>query len=403
MQDAQNWLRQQGTDTVPEIHFLDVPQAAPVERALLGSLLAHTEALARAASQHAQHVAALRAEVETLTSVRADLDRFIGDVGLAHLACTFSTAEPDYETQIELTPGVPLRQLLPVASTGFAAIDLACAAAPKRHSPLRVALVLIEEGSVLAEWHVPPPDRNGWIRLGLPRAYAGLARSLALIVESASTKAVCGTLGLSGYQPLVAAQVCEAETGLSVGPHALAFRAYAALPGTTPPHDPATLLPLGAQAQPAAPHALRAVPTDVLARAGEDRDEGSQASPTPRVLYLPEVEAVLCCSGAQAVIPDIFPPGSLGLILQATVHAAVPSCLEVELRTEAASRSEAAASEAEQRVQRLMLSTERTDEISILLPHTAAEPQDFRIAVRALDESSTDRTWAVFTKFRVYT
>lgn len=119
MQQVRDWLARQGATDLPEVTQVE-SEPAMLMRVLLARLASEAGGLAEVASSHARQVTVLRAEVETQASIRADLDRFIGDVGLASLVCVFATGDPDFETQIELTPGAALRQLLPVASTGVA-------------------------------------------------------------------------------------------------------------------------------------------------------------------------------------------------------------------------------------------------------------------------------------------
>ncbi|MCJ2074443.1 hypothetical protein MKK68_02040 [Methylobacterium sp. E-016] len=417
MRQVQTWFSQRGIGDAPDVLLVDSEPAALIARALLERLLTHTYALARAASLHARHVASLRTEVETLASQRAGLDRFIGDLGIAELVCSFATTEPDYETQIELSPGVPLRQLLPVASTGWAAIDLACTAGSKRRAPLRVTLSLVEEGRANAIWEVAPPTRDGWIRLGLPRAYAGLTRTLALVIESASERLSCTNLALSGVQPLVAAQLSDVRTGESIAPHSLAMRLYAAVPGTSPPHAPGTVLPIGADVSNPPPYALRAIPSETLAQVVADAqgivdaqdimdDQDGEAVPVnvpSALLHLPDLRALLCRPGGRGHIPAGCPSGARGLTVHASVHGGLPCVLDLDIRVGDALPLDSASDGSERYARQVALSGSQAQAVVILFPEPLQEAQDITIAVRAAADPVPEATWAVLTQFRIYT
>ena len=417
MRQVQTWFSQRGIADAPEVLLIDSEPPASIARALLERLLTHTHALARAASQHARHVASLRAEVEILASQAAGLDRFIGDLGIAELVCSFATTEPDFETQIELSPGVPLRQLLPVTSTGWAAIDLACAAGSKRQAPMRVALSLVEEGRVHAIWEVAPPTRDGWIRLGLPRAYAGLARTLAIVIESTSERLSCTNLALSGVQPLVEAQLSDSGTGESIAPHSLAMRLYAAVPGTTPPYAPGTVLPIDASASEPPPYALRAIPSETLAQVivdaqgdgaaqnarDDDDDAVAPATVTSALLHLPDLRALLCRPGGRGHIPAGCPSGARGLTVHASVHGGLPCVLDLDIRVGEALPLDPASDGTERYARQVTLSGSQAQTVAILFPEPLQEAQDITIVVRAFEDPVPEATWVVLTQFRIYT
>ncbi|MER2265387.1 DUF6212 domain-containing protein [Methylobacterium oxalidis] len=401
LENVRDWMLERGGDPAPDPVLTDGADGpAHAARAMLERLLALSLALARSAAEHAQQVASLRVEVEAMAAARADVDRFLGETGLAQMPCVFGTREPDYETQIELTPGSPLRQLLPIPSAGFAAIDLACAAAPKRRSNLIVRLTSLEEAEILAEWQVPPPVQDGWVRLGLPRAGAGLTRTLVLTVEPASARTPCANLALGGHQPLAAAQLADAETGESIAPHSLAFRAYAALPGTTPPHTEATLLPVAAEPLRRAPFALKAVPHETLARLAPDgvSDEAREADGPP-ALFIPEAGAILCRPGFGGQVPGALPAGARGLALELSIHADVARALTVRLRVAGSGvRSGARILGGET----LTIGSSNAQTLSLMLPAPLAAPADLRFEVDAVQVEDGAPAWAVFSRLRIY-
>lgn len=396
MSRARAWMLAHGAASVPEVVVLDrkAPPAL-VERTLLDNLVAVNAALAGSALRQAQRVARLRAEVETLGSVRAGLDRFVGESGLAQLKRVFSTSLPDFETQIELVHGSPLRQVLPVASTGLSAIDLACTGGRRRGAFL-ARLMLLEDGQALAEWRVPTPAQDGWVRLGLPTAYAGLVRTLCLVVEPASEKSPCANLALGAHQPLPAAQLSDARTGLPIAPHSLAFRLYAAVPGTTPPHIADTLLPTGAKAAKAAPYALRALPVEELARVVPVRPPGETAAEPggPGILFVADVAAILCRPGSGGRIPAACPAGARGLMVGVGIHSDAPRAVEAVVGI--------AAGPADAAPQRLTASSGAFEEVSLLFSEPLREPSDILVSAEAGDGADAEAAWVVFRDLRIY-
>ena len=396
MESARAWIAQQADAPQPEILVLDKksPPGA-VERRLIEALCAAARGLGSGALRQAQRIARLRAEVETLGATVAGLDRFLADAGLAQLRRVFATGTPDFETQIELVPGAPLRQMLPVASTGFAALDIACIGSRRRGAFL-ARLILLEEGETLAEWRVSAPSADGWVRLGLPRAYAGLNRTLVLLVEPASEKTACANLALGAHQPLVAAQLADAETGLPIAPHGLALRLYAAIPGTSPPHAPDTLLPQGARKAPPASYALHAVPAEDLARVVEEpAPEGAErtAEAAPGAIFVADVAAILCRAGASARLPLVCPPGARGLIASLGVHAEEAAAVAV--------RIEIAGAPAGDPPERAVVASGGGEDLSVMLSEPLPEARDVLLSVEAVDGAG-DRAWAVLRDLRIY-
>ncbi|KMO36683.1 hypothetical protein VQ03_20185 [Methylobacterium tarhaniae] len=397
MQQVRDWLVRQGAADLPAVMQVD-GEAAALMRVLLARLAAEAEALAEVASSYARQVAVLRGEVETLATIRADLDRFIGDVGLARLVCVFATGDPDFETQIELTPGAALRQLLPVASTGVAGVALAVAASERPLAPLRVRLVALEDGATLAQWRVASPREDGWVRLGLPRALDGMTRTLALVVDSASADIGCANLALGGHQALVPAQLSDEATGESVAPHSLALRIFSALPGTTPPHPPGTVTPDPAELVPA-PFALRAVPREVLA--GIVSEPPPPEGTVPDAIFMSRHDAALCRAGRQGRIPGGCPAGARGVLLRARVQAGVP-------RTHAAwfgVDEPGLAPEAEPDPalwRQVTLDGETLQEVSILFAEPLAEPRDLLIASEPPAQDTDDAVWIVIAQLQAY-
>ncbi len=397
MQQVREWLIRQGATDLPEVTRADQGPAA-LMRALLDRLAAQAQALAQVASGHAHQVAVLRAEVETLASIRAELDRFIGDAGLARLVCIFATGEPDFETQIELTPGAALRQPLPVASTGVAAVAIACAATTQRLAPLRVRLVALEDGATLAQWRVANPREDGWVRLGLPRALSGMTRTLALVVDSASPEIGCPNLALGGHQALVSAQLSDEATGESVAPHSLALKVFAAVPGTTPPHPPDTVTPEPVDLAPTS-FALRAVPSEILAGivSEPEPDEGA----APHVLFMSKHEAVLCRAGRQGRIPGACPAGARGVLLRARVQAEAPRGQAAWFGIDEPDLAEDA--EPDPALWRqVTLGTDALQEISILFAEPLAEPRDLLISSEAAPAEPGETAWIVIAQLQVY-
>ncbi|AWN41714.1 DUF6212 domain-containing protein [Methylobacterium durans] len=402
LERVRTWMIERGGDPAPDVVLADgADETARVTQAVLGRLLALSLSLARAAAEHAQQVASLRVEIEAMAAARADVDRFLGETGLAQMTCVFSTREPDYETQIELTPGSPLRQLLPIPSTGFAAIELACAAAPKRRSNLIARLMSVEDCEVLAEWQIPPPARDGWVRLGLPRAGAGVTRTLALVVEPGSARTPCANLALGGHQPLGSAQLTDIETGESIAPHSLAFRAYAALPDTTPPHADGTLLPVAAERPRQTPFALRALPHETLVRLAPEAvsNEVRKADDEPLVLFVPEAGAILCRPGFGGRLPDALRPEAQGIALDLSVHADVPRALTVRLRIGEAGEGRAPTSLASET---LTVGGSSAQTLSLLLPAPLPAPADLHFSVDAVGPEAGGSAWAVLSRLRIY-
>ncbi|WP_430912845.1 DUF6212 domain-containing protein [Methylobacterium sp. sgz302541] len=390
MREARAWIAAQAAAPVPDVVLLDRKSPpAFVERTLLENLAAANAALAGSALRQARRVARLRAEVEMLGAVRAGLDRFVGETGLAQLKRVFSTATPDFETQIELVHGAPLRQVLPVAGTGFAAIDLACTGG-KRRGSFVARLTLLEDGEVLAEWRVPTPAQDGWVRLGLPVAHAGLLRTLCLVVEPASEKSPCANLALGAHQPLPAAQLGDARTGLPIAPHSLAFRLYAAVPGTTPPHSADTLMPVAARKAKPVPYALQALPAEDLARVAET-DPGTGG---PNLLFVADVAAILCRPGAGGRIRAACPAGARGLMASVGVHADTPSAAVGVLGVDAGA--------AEPALQRVPVSSGGVEEVSLLFPEPLREARDILLSAEAVD-GAAEGAWVVFRDLRIYT
>lgn len=395
MGEVREWLIRSGVNDPPEVVSLDGLGEGAAERVLLSRLLDQNRVLARLAAEHTRHLAALRAAYDTLAAARAEMDRFLGDTGLARLVCIFSTAEPDYETQIEVAPDAMFRQLLPVASSGLAALDLACAAAPHATAPLRVRLDLVEEDRTLAEWRVPPPAADGWIRLGLPTAYAGLNRTLSLSVEAGAPDVPCLHLALSGYQPLVAAQLKDATSGESIAPHSLAMRIFAALPGTSPPHGPDTILPRDETPPPIQPYALRAVPRGALDEASLTADRHDPPSRTPGLLQLPEAEAIAIRPGATVRLPDLCPPGSRGVIVTLALQASAPTSITVDLWA-GESRDETSPSA------RAHLHDGAAQDLSVLLAEPAAAACPIHVTATDSGGGTVEAAWVIVSNPRAY-
>ncbi|MCF4130224.1 DUF6212 domain-containing protein [Methylobacterium sp. SyP6R] len=397
MQQVRDWLARQGATDLPEVTQVE-SEPAMLMRVLLARLASEAGGLAEVASSHARQVTVLRAEVETQASIRADLDRFIGDVGLASLVCVFATGDPDFETQIELTPGAALRQLLPVASTGVAGIAIACAASARRLAPLRVRLVAIEDAAILAQWRVASPQEDGWIRLGLPRALAGLTRTLVLVLDSASTDIACANLALGGHQALVPAQLSDEATGESVAPHSLALKVFAAVPGTTPPHPAGTVMPDPADAVPA-PFALRTVGHEILA--GVVAEPAPPDGEAPDTIFMSKHGAVLCRAGRQGRIPGACPAGARGILLRARIQAAAPLTHAAWFGVEEPELADEA--EPDPALWRqVTLDGETLREISILFAEPLVEPRDLLIASEPAAPVSDDAVWIVITQMQAY-
>jgi len=391
MEQVRAWMLANGATALPEILVIERrAQGGLVERALLDALLAETGALARSALRQARRVAHLRQAVETLETERAGLDRFLGETGLARMETVFATAEPDYETQIELVPGAVLRQLLPIASTGLAAIDVACIGG----GPGAIAMRLVqgEGGHILARWRVPARAEDGWVRLGLPVALSGLERTLSLLVECDDPGSSCANLALGAFQPLPAAQLADAETSEAIAPYSLAMRLHAALPGTTPPHRPGTLLPEDADDPDEAPYRLHTLGADALS--------GLREEPAPRegeagkVRRIDSLGAIVCRAGAQARLPLACPAGARGILVGLDIHAETPAALSVTVGI--------AGPEGRLATQALAAREEGDGAVSLLFPAPLTEPHDILLAATEPVTPPAPDAWAVFRDLRVY-
>lgn len=393
MQAVRDWMLMHGAASLPEIVLLDRKSPpALVERTLLDNLVAFNASLAGSALRQARAVARLRGEIETLGAVRAGLDRFIGETGLAQLKRVFSTTTPDFETQIELVHGAPLRQMLPISSTGFAAIDLACTGSRRRGAFL-ARLTLVEDGRVLAEWHVPTPVEDGWVRLGLRKAYAGLVRTLSLEVEPVSESTPCSNLALGAHQPLPFAQLADARTGMPIAPHSLALRLYAAVPGSTPPHAAGTLLPLDAPAPDTVPFALHALPVEELGRVVADRAPG-EGDAGPAVLFVADVAAVLCRPGGGGRIAAACPIGARGLMASVGIHADTPSAGLARIAVETGDQQDEPSPVA--------VASGVFEEVSLLFAEPLREPCDILLSAEPIADSATEGAWVVFRDLRIF-
>lgn len=141
-----------------------------------------------------------------------------------------------------------LRQVLPLGSTGLAAVGMHLAALPEAGAaPLLAELRTLEDGATVGRWVVPGERlTTGWVVLALARALSGPQRTLALHL-SAGPDGRPAQVSLGVEQPIPDFQVQSPDLG-PITPNALALQLWRGLPGAHVPemeghHRPANERP----------------------------------------------------------------------------------------------------------------------------------------------------------------
>jgi hypothetical protein len=216
----------------------ELPPDSPIEAAL--ALLGGAEALLR------RHAGLLTSTLRSLAELRvvhddhqrrlAELESVLSRANRQELELAFDEPPVAESGTLRLAAGETLRQLLPVASRGVAAVALHLADAPGPvGGSLLVALESLEDGVRHASWHLPLGGLGaGWQVLGLPRGIPGLRRSLRLSVSLAGEGEA--SLSLGDLQPLPMFRA-EDVAGVPLAAASLAFRVLAGLPGLPPPRQ----------------------------------------------------------------------------------------------------------------------------------------------------------------------
>jgi hypothetical protein len=210
---AAQW-RETAPDSAPPLVDLSGLEAQPAAvLAAIDALAERTRAALAEAAELTRQIVALRDEGERLRSSRRELAAAARPAG-----CVFEAAPGSGRTP----PGAALRQRLPVAARGFAAIDVYLESGS---GSLEVELWRLEEDELLARFAVPCPAAGGWRRFVL-----GEAADVALGTLELRVRPPQGVrLALAEPRPGIAELAQADGAGALAAP--LALRVFTATPG----------------------------------------------------------------------------------------------------------------------------------------------------------------------------
>jgi hypothetical protein len=190
-------------------------------------LLPELNRAASGVAELSKGLAQLRSAHEILQNSFARAERLISNSGMMVPSRTFEAAPTAHHTEPR---ALLVRQLLPVASQGLAAIELhfpesACTQA----GGIEAELALVETHEVVARWSLEATAcKPGWVMLSLPVGLDGGALSLELTLKPLAGFLFLPELSLSAPQPLSRFQ---ARVDGMAFPGALALRCWKTLPG----------------------------------------------------------------------------------------------------------------------------------------------------------------------------
>ncbi|WP_062111206.1 DUF6212 domain-containing protein [Aureimonas sp. AU40] len=303
-----------------------------------------------------------------------------------------------------------LRQILPLASTGLAAVAVHLSGVPESGAaPLLAELRTLEDGATVGRWAVPGERlSSGWAVLALARALSGQQRTLELHL-SAGPEGLPVQVSLGVEQPIPDFQVQAPGLG-PITPNALALQLWRGLPGAGVPEVEGHHRPAGERPARGGFRERAVAPARLLL--------ASHANPDMVRFEFPAVEAppgegsVICHPPSHGltlgVLPGAVPPKAVRV--SASVHVANERAQAVDFALCAAPDAERAKALFEGRARPeagealgpfCRVPHGETRRISAFSAGLGESAQDLFIATRMSTPGDNSYAWARFSHFSV--
>ncbi len=244
LEELKGWMVLRGANPSPRTFFDDFSTNDEMSHTLIQSLVALLDGTSERAVRLARSLARIRAAHDGLQDRFSELEAYIIRKNGQPYEKTFAD-EPvsDAKPISILDPPYLISQLLPVSSSGVAAIALHFAEVGHPHH-LQIRMRSEEDNQVIETWDLTDIGSQGWVHMQLEHAIIQSGRTISIeisnMVGETQTK-----VSLGRRQYVNRFQARDANTGASVSEHSLAMMIWAGLPGVRTPDVGSVVEPLG--------------------------------------------------------------------------------------------------------------------------------------------------------------